>query len=78
VGGQGGHQAGLQALPATSQAFLLSQLTQVLYKISAPLGSQDPCPGVLVTVTSAPVPFGRDIHSEANPRLEPSCGCLVP
>lgn len=44
MGGQGGHQAGFQALPVTSQAFsLLSQLTQVLYKISAGLGFQDPC-----------------------------------
>lgn len=56
----------------------LSQLTQVLHKISAPLVLRTPASRALVTMTSAPAPSGRDIRSEANPQLEPSCGCPVP
>lgn len=51
----------------------LSQLTQSSAQNLSSSGFSGPLhPGALVTVTSAPAPSGRDIRSEANPRLEPS------
>lgn len=75
VGGQGPHGPACTLLGPSPSSPNSLKFAQNLSSsgFSGPLH-----PKALVTVTSAPAPSGRDIRSEANPRLEPSCSCPVP